>query len=224
VKAYQKALELDPTNEQAALGMAWAYSYMKRYDDSIASFNKAVEMAPELAADAYNGIAWGHFFKKDLAQAEAFLAKAKAAGRADARLADNIDRVKKGLEAKAAEPIDEPAPVVRVAADPGTLNQILQNSPSPAVRCKAARDLGKLGADGVSALIAGLKGDLGAQTCVAQALGSIGAPARAAGPHLLVAADKCLVKSAFPTAEDMKNEAACNVFRNAVRDAMGRIR
>ena len=224
VTAYQKALELDPTNEQAALGMAWAYSYLKRYDDSIASFNKAVEMAPDLAADAYNGIAWGHFFKKDLPQAEAFLAKARAAGRADARLADNIDRVKKGLEAKAAEPIDEPAPVVRVASDPGTLNQILQNSPSPAVRCKAARDLGKLGAEGVSALIGGLKGDLGAQTCVAQALGSIGAPARAAGPHLLAAAERCLTGKAIPTAEDMKNEAACNVFRNAVRDAMGRIR
>ena len=144
VAAYKKALELDPTNEQAALGMAWAYSYLKRYDDSIAAFNKAMELEPDLAADAYNGIAWGHFFKKDLPQAEAFLAKAKAAGRNDARLADNIDRVKKGLEAKAAEPIDEPAPAPRVA-DPGTLNQILQTAPSLAARCKAARDLGKLG-------------------------------------------------------------------------------
>ena len=80
VAAYKKALELDPTNEQAALGMAWAYSYLKRYDESIAAFNKAMELEPELAADAYNGIAWGHFFKKDLAQAEAFLAKAQGGG------------------------------------------------------------------------------------------------------------------------------------------------
>jgi tetratricopeptide (TPR) repeat protein len=224
VAAYKKALELDPTNEQAALGMAWAYSYQKRYDDSIAAFNKAMQLDPDLAADAYNGIAWGHFFKKDLAQAEAFLAKARAAGRSDVRLADNIERVKKGLEAKEREP-DEPAPAPRVvAADPGTLHEILQGAPSNAARCKAARDLGKLGADGVSALISGLKGDLGVQTCVAQALGNIGAAASAAVPHLLAAADKCLSNVAFPTAEDMKKDAACNVFRNAVRDAVGRIR
>ena len=161
--------------------MAWAYSYLKRYDDSIASFNKAMELEPELAADAYNGIAWGHFFKKDLPQAEAFLAKAKAAGRADARLADNIDRVKKGLEAKAAEPIDEPAPVRARGRRPGHAEPDPPEPPSPAARCKAARDLGKLGADGVSALIGGLKGDLGVQTCVAQALGNIGAPAACRG-------------------------------------------
>ena len=223
VAAYKRALELDPTNEQAALGMAWAYSYLKRYDDSIAAFNKAMELEPDLAADAYNGIAWGHFFKKDLPQAEAFLAKAKAAGRSDVRLADNIDRVKKGLEAKAAEPIDEPAPAPRVA-DPGTLSQMLLTASGSAARCKAARELGKLGSDGVSALIGGLKGDLGVQTCVAQALGNIGAPAKAAVPHLLAAAERCLTGKAIPTAEDMKNEAACNAFRNAVRDAVGRLR
>ena len=224
VAAYKKALELDPTNEQAALGMAWAYSYLKRYDDSIAAFNKAMQLEPDLAADAYNGIAWGHFFKKDLPQAEAFLAKAKAAGRSDARLADNIERVKKGLEAKAAEPIDEPAPAPRLN-DPGTLSQILLTA-SPSARCKAARDLGKLGSDGVSALIGGLKGDLGVQTCVAQALGNIGAPAKAAVPHLLAAADKCLSTAAIQnmTPEAMKRDAECNTFRNAVRDAVGRIR
>ena len=41
---------------------------------------------------------------------------------------------------------------------------------------------------------------------------------------LLAAADRCLVTTAFPTAEEMKRDAACNVFRNAVRDAVGRIR
>jgi tetratricopeptide (TPR) repeat protein len=225
VAAYKKALELDPTNEQAALGMAWAYSYQKRYDDSIAAFNKAMELEPDLAADAYNGIAWGHFFKKDLAQAEAFLAKAKAAGRSDVRLADNIDRVRKGLEAKAAEPIDEPAPAPRVA-DPGTLAVILANPGAVSARCKAARDLGRLGSDGVSALIGGLKGDLAVQTCAAQALGNIGKPAAAAAPHLLAAAEKCLSTDSFQKmdAESMKRDAACNAFRNAVRDAVGKIR
>ena len=43
-------------------------------------------------------------------------------------------------------------------------------------------------------------------------------------PHLLAAAERCLTGKAIPTAEDMKNEAACNTFRNAVRDTVGRIR
>jgi tetratricopeptide (TPR) repeat protein len=224
VAAYKKALELDPTNEQAALGMAWAYSYLKRYDDSIAAFNKAVEMEPDLAADAYNGIAWGHFFKKDLAQAEAFLGKARAAGRADARLADNIERVKKGLEAKAAEPIDEPAPAPRVA-DPGTLNQILLTAPSTSARCKAARDLAKAGADGVSALIGGLRDrDMDVRICAAQSLGRIGPAAASARPHLLSAATACQMTVAIPTAADLKNDAKCNELGNAVREAVGRLR
>jgi len=224
VAAYKKALELDPTNEQAALGMAWAYSYLKRYDDSIAAFNKARELDPDLAADTYNGIAWGHFFKKDLAQAEAFLAKAKAAGRSDARLADNIDRVKKGLEAKEREPVDEPAPTPRMT-DPGTLSQILLTSPSAAIRCKAARDLGKAGADGVSALITALKDrDIDVRICAAVSLGRIGPAAGSARPHLLLAASACKNPKAFPTAEDMKYDAKCDELGNAVRDAVGRIR
>ena len=125
VAAYKKALELDPTNEQAALGMAWAYSYMKNYDESIKAFEKAMQLDPSLTADAYNGIGWAHFFKKDLATAESFVAKAKTAGRADARLAENIDRVRKGLEAKEREEA-EPAPVPRpVQADAGTLSAVI---------------------------------------------------------------------------------------------------
>jgi tetratricopeptide (TPR) repeat protein len=226
VTAYKKALELDSTNEQAALGMAWAYSYLKRYDDAIAAFQKAMELEPDLAADAYDGIAWSHFFKKDLAQAEIFLNKAKAAGRNDAKLADNIDRVRKGLEAKAAEPDDTPTPVAPRIMDPGTLAQILAGGGPVSARCKAARDLGKLGSDGVSALIGGLKGDLTVQTCAAQALGNIGKPASAAVPHLLNAAEKCLSTDSFQKMDEasMKRDAACNAFRNAVRDAVGRIR
>jgi len=225
VAAYKKALELDATNEQAALGMAWAYSYMKNYDESIKAFEKAMQMDPSLAADAYNGIGWAHFFKKDLATAESFVAKAKAAGRADARLAENIDRVRKGLEAKEREEA-EPAPVPRpVQADAGTLSQILLGSSGPAVKCKAARDIVKFGSDGVSALIGALRdASMDTQICAARSLGAIGAPAASARAHLLQAASACKNAKAIPTAEDMANEAKCDQLGNAVRDTVSKIR
>lgn len=223
VAAYKKALELDAKNEQAALGMGWAYSYLKNWDESIAAFNKAMELDPELAGDANSGIAWAYFFKKDLAKAEEFVNKAKAAGRNDTRLAENIDRVRKGLEAKEREP-DEPAPAPRIAAvqDAGTLGIILRSGPLGARR-KAARDLGKLGGtDAVSALIPGLRdGDLSVRLATAQALGSIGPAAKPAIPFLLRAADER--PPVDPTAQGVKNEQLFEEFRRAVREAVGRI-
>ena len=81
IAAYKKALELDPKEEQAALGLGWAYLTSQKYDESIAAYNRALQIEPKLAPDVYNGIAWSHFFKKDMAQALAFAAKAKEAGR-----------------------------------------------------------------------------------------------------------------------------------------------
>ena len=225
VAAYRRALELDPANEQAALGMGWAYLYLKNYDEGIKAFEKAVQLDPDLAADAYNAIGWGYLFKKDLPQAEAFLGKAQTAGRRDNRLADNIDRVKKGLEAAANVP-DEPPPAPReVAADPGTLSQILLGGGGTAAKCKAARDLVKAGADGVSALIGALRDrDIDVRICAASSIGRMGSVAASARPHLLAAATACQVAVAIPTAEDLKNDAKCNQLGNAVRTSVGQIR
>jgi len=89
IAAYQKALELDPKEEQAALGLGWAYSYTKDYDRAIEAYNKAIQLNPKDAGpDATLGIAWGYFFKavkagskEDAARAKEFAAKAGAAGR-----------------------------------------------------------------------------------------------------------------------------------------------
>jgi hypothetical protein len=110
-------------------------------------------------------------------------------------------------------------------ADPGTLNQILLTAPTVSARCKAARDLAKAGADGVSALIGGLRDrDMDVRICAAQSLGRIGAPAASARPHLLASATSCQMTVAIPTAADLKNDAKCNELGNAVRDAVGRLR
>ena len=75
--AYKKALELEPKNEQAALGMGWAYFYLKHWDEAIAAFNKAMELEPTTAPEAYNGIAWAYFFKKDVAKAKEYWTRAQ---------------------------------------------------------------------------------------------------------------------------------------------------
>jgi hypothetical protein len=198
---------------------------MKNHDQSIRSFEKAMQLDPDLSSQALNGIAWNHFFKKDLAKAEEFLGKAKAAGGSDTRLADNIERVRKGLEAAANVP-DEPPPAPRVVQqDPGTLSQIILGGGGSGAKCKAARDIVKFGSDGVSALIGALRDrDIDVQICAANALGRIGPPAASARPHLLAAASACQQPVPIPTAEDLKREAKCGALGNAVRDAIGRFR
>jgi Tfp pilus assembly protein PilF len=102
VDAYRRALELDPKNEQAALGMGWAYSYQQSYDEAIAAFQKAAQIDPRVTSEAMNGAAWCYFFKGDMAKAAEFLDKAQAAGRSDARLRENIAKVEKLKEQKEA--------------------------------------------------------------------------------------------------------------------------
>ncbi len=95
IAAYKKALEIDPKEEQSALGLGWAYSYTKSWDDSIAAFNKAIQMEPKLAGEAENGIAWAYLFKRDIPNARAHMEKAVQGGRNDARLKENVERAEK---------------------------------------------------------------------------------------------------------------------------------
>jgi tetratricopeptide (TPR) repeat protein len=197
VAAYKKALELDPRNEQAALGVGWAYFYGRKWDESIASFNKAVELEPKLAADAYNGIAWAYAFKKDVPQAEAFLAKAKAAGRNDTKLATNIENIKKGIarEAEGPDPSDEP-PAPRIAR------------PDPATR--------------VPALINALS-DRGARGAAVAALGSLGPAAKQAVPHLQHIVNAAPCGNVIMDRKEMELCMADEEFRKAARAALAKI-
>ena len=108
IAAYKKALELNPKEEQAALGMGWSYINLKNWDGAIAAFNQAVQIDPTTAAEANNAIGWSYLFKKDAAKAQEYCDKGTAAGRADARLKTNIERLEKGLANEQDEP-DVPA-------------------------------------------------------------------------------------------------------------------
>jgi tetratricopeptide (TPR) repeat protein len=106
IAAYQKGLELDPKQEQAALGLGWAYSYTKDYDKAIEAYNKAIQIDPKDAGpDANLGIAWGYFFKavksaskEDAAQAKAYADKAGAAGRNVTQVNQKITELLQALE------------------------------------------------------------------------------------------------------------------------------
>ena len=83
IQAYQKALQLDPKQEQAALGLGWAYSYTKDYDKAIQAYQQAIQIDPKDAGpDATLGIGWAYVFKRQAGRGEPqFAEKAEAAGR-----------------------------------------------------------------------------------------------------------------------------------------------
>ena len=224
VTAYKKALELDPKNEQAALGVGWSYFYGRKWDEAVSSFNKAVELEPRLAADAYNGIAWAHFFKKDLAQAEAFQTKAKAAGRNDTKLATNIERAKKGEAAEEAgpDPSDEPPAPRVVKPDVGTVSAILMGGGDAGARRKAARDLAGYGSAGVPALIRAL-GDRSVREAAVTSLGALGAAAKQAIPYLQQIVNAPKTDSVIMERAELEQSMRDEEFRKMARSALQRI-
>jgi tetratricopeptide (TPR) repeat protein len=182
IAAYTKALQIDPKNEHAALGLGWAHSYQRNYDQSITAFQKAIELEPKTAGEAYNGIAWSYLFKKDVAKAKEMSEKAKAAGRTDPRLNQNIEKFEKGLaaqeeameafrEAQRRPALDEP--------DVSTLGNQLMRGNSAAKR-SAARQLRQFGRPAVEflAFAAMNDGDLSVREEAINSLGALGAAAR----------------------------------------------
>ena len=228
IAAYKKALELDPKEEQAALGLAWSYLTAQKYDDSIAAYNKVMQMEPKLAPDAYNGLGWSYFFKKDMAQAESFAAKAKTAGRLDTRLTEQIDRFKKAVAAggDAAEKQFEEAKRAREAA--GRVEGINESlrSKNPGTRSRALRDLVAAAApsEAVQTLIWFLANDKdwGVKQTVATLLGGMGAAARPALPYLKQVTVPCL-DTLNPTRQELEESMLCGDLRGVALQALAKI-
>jgi tetratricopeptide (TPR) repeat protein len=182
IAAYTKALQIDPKNEHAALGLGWAQSYQRNYDQSITAFQKAIELEPKTAGEALNGIAWSYLFKKDVAKAKEYAEKAKTAGRTDARLISNIDKFEKGLEAQAEALKDFQEAQRRQAdnePDVSTLcNNVMRGGPS--TRRGAARQLRQFGRPAVECLVyaAVNDGDMSVREEAINSLGALGGIAR----------------------------------------------
>jgi tetratricopeptide (TPR) repeat protein len=228
IAAYKRALEIDPKEEQAALGLAWSYLTAQRYDESIATYTKAAQMEPKLAADAYNGIGWSYFFKKDMTQAKAHAAKAKEAGRLDPRLVEQIDRFEKAVAAggDAAEKQFEEAKRAREAASRFEgINESLR-SRNPGTRSRALRDLvsAASASDAVTTLIWFLANDkdYGVRQTAASLLGGLGAAARPALPYLKQLTVPCL-DIINATKEQLEESMLCGDLRSVAIQAIAKI-
>ncbi len=228
IAAYKKALELDPKEEQAALGLAWSYLTAQRYDESIAAYTKAAQMEPKLAADSYNGIGWSHYFKKDMAQAKSFAGKAKEAGRLDPRLVEQIDRFEKAVAAggAATERAIEDAKRAREAAGRFEgINESLR-SRNPGTRSRALRELASAASpsDSVTTLIWSLANDkdYGVRQTAASLLGGLGAAARPALPYLKQVTVPCL-DTINATKEQLEESMLCGDLRSVAIQAIAKI-
>ncbi|HVR69450.1 MAG TPA: tetratricopeptide repeat protein [Vicinamibacteria bacterium] len=181
IATYTKSLEIDPKNEQAALGLGWAHSYQRNYDQAIAAFQKAIQLDPKTAGEALNGIAWSYLFKKDVAQAKVFAEKAKAAGRNDARLLTNIDRFEKGMAAaeEAEREFREQQQRAQEGPDVGTLGAQAMRGNSSGKK-NACRQLIRFGRPAVEflAYAAINDPDLSVREVCIASLGAVGAAAR----------------------------------------------
>ncbi len=242
IAAYQKALELDPKEEQAALGLGWAYSYTKDYDRAIEAYNKAIQINPKDAApDANLGIAWGYFFKavkagskEDAAQAKAFAAKAGAAGRNVTQISQKIDELEKALatgqmmskqQMEAAQKAQEEYEEQKRRIDAANRDLGSKSAPN---RIRGINTIvGIAGANAVPALISLMQLDPNFDVRIAacQALGSFGPTARQALPNIdgLLRQEPYRAPVAGPSAEQLDAEMKDGDYRRCLRDAKSKI-
>jgi tetratricopeptide (TPR) repeat protein len=233
VAAYNKALQINPEQEQAALGLGWAYSYTQQYDKAIAAYERAVKIKPEVAGDAYTGIGWCYFFKREVEPANAALAKAEKAGRKDARLAESIKKLEEAYAtgkllteeqmAKVREQQQQEAEKQQqaVAAHNAT------RSRNPARRAQGARDLARMaGAGAVDVLMYMMQTDdsYDVRIAAAKALGSLGPAARKAVPNI----EGLLAQPEYEapinaTPEQLDNQMKDFDYRKAMRAALRQI-
>ncbi len=234
IAAYQKALALDPKEEQAALGLGWAYQYTKSYDQAIAAYNQAIQIDPkDAAADANIGIAWCYFFKRDMAQAKVFADKAAAAGRSVAQLKENIDKVEKQIAAGARfsdEEIEKARAEQQAYEERAKKLEAANNaarSRNPATRARAARDLAAAaGPDAVPTLVFLMQSDPNFDVRIAatNSLGALGPAARSALPNI----DAMLRQPPYEppinaSAEELDAQMKDGDYKRALRDARARI-
>jgi len=232
IAAYKKAIELDPKNAQAALGLGWAASYAKRYDEAIVAYEKATQLDANLAGQSFKGLAWSYFFKRDFVKSREMLTKADKQGGGDARLDAQLDRIEQLLkEGKSADENVMAAAEKERAAAIALQNKLeaVQDqlkSQNPGTRARAATELARIaGGDAVPILhwmLANDK-DYDVRTSVANALGSVGPAARKAYPLLKAIGDEQVMPNPMADKAEMEREQKEITFKKACREAAAKI-
>jgi tetratricopeptide (TPR) repeat protein len=232
VAAYGKALELDAKNGQAALGLGWASSYARKYDEAIAAFTKAASLDTKLQGEALNGIAWAQYFKKDMASAKATAAKAKELGRNVTELLSTIDKFEKGLvdQAEAERKFKEQQRESGGAGGggggggiDGAASRIMRGG--AAERRAAAVELAKFGGEAVQYLIYAVANDkdFGVRGAAAQSLGNIGGAAKSACAQLRSMANNNPYEKTIMTPEEQQLFVRYADFQKILRAAVAKI-
>ena len=230
VTAYGKALELDPKNGQAALGLGWAQSYAHKYDEAIASFTKAIALDAKLSGEALNGTAWAQYFKKDMAGAKTTAAKAKEQGRNVAGLLGAIEKFEKGVadaadaEAQFKKQQKESAPG---AGGSGGGFEAWANCMMKGGGNKRGciSEGSKYGAQAVEYLVYTLANDrdFGNRGAAAQALGSLGGAAKGGCAQLRNMGNNNPYEKTIMTPEEQQQFVRYEDLRKIIRAAIGKI-
>ncbi len=233
IAAYKKALQINPKQVQAALGLAWAYFYTQAYDEAIAAYKLAVQINPEVAANAYTGIGWCYFFKREVDPAKEYLARAEKAGRKDPKLAESVAKLEEAYAtgklmteeqmAKLREQQQKDVAAQQKLVDADNASR----SRNPAVRARAARDLAVAGGSGaVDSLVYMMQTDTNYDVRIAatRALGSLGSRARKAVPTLQgLLAQPPYEAPINSTPEQLDNQMKDFDYRKAMQSALDRI-
>jgi Tfp pilus assembly protein PilF len=223
VTAYSKALELDPKNAQAALGLGWAASYAKKFDEAIAAFGKAMQLEPKMKAEALNGTAWANYFKKDMAQAKVVAAQAKEAGRNVDGLLKAIDNFEKMGEAAAQAEAQKAFAANQKGTEEGGIGEPARRLQRGPDKAGAAPDLAKFGKAAVEHLIYAVFNDrdFGVRSAAVQSLGTIGD--KSVCRNLSNLANNNPYEKTIMTPEEQKAFVAYEDFRKVVRAAIAKI-
>jgi superkiller protein 3 len=223
VAAYQKALELDPKNAQAALGLGWAASFAHKYDEAIAAFGKAIQLEAKMKAEALNGTAWAHYFKKDMPQAKAVAAQAKESGRNVDGLLKAIDNFEKMGEAAAQAEAQKAFQANQKGSEEGGCGDLARRLQKGPDRAGAARDMAKCGKAAVEHLIYAVYNDkeFAVRTAAVQSLGAIGD--RSVCTNLKNLAANNPYEKTIMTPEEQRLFVAYEDLRKALRAAVAKI-
>jgi len=232
IAAYRKALELEPKNLQAALGMGWANVYAERLPEAEAAFMKAIELDPKAAADAYYGVARAWYFREDMAKAREYADKSAAAGRDVASLRTDIDKYEKttaDIEARKRLIAEQRAKAAAAQTEEGdSLQSLVQrvNYGRAAEKRQACHGLAGFGAPAAREMAAVLRRepDLSVRQACVQALGEMGSRAASAVPtlELLIADPPIPNPNASP--EEVRREQAENDLIKLMKDSVRKIK
>jgi len=235
IAAYKKGLELDPKQEQAALGLGWAYSYTKNYDAAIKAYEQAIQIDPkEATPDATIGIAWSYFFKRDMAQARAFADKATAAGRNGGLVKENVEKYEKAVASGAKEAGEE---MEKAREQQQAYEERVKkiNQANAAIGSRNAQNrlrgvqaiVAAAGADAVPALVSMMQTDPNFDVRIAatNALGAIGPAAKSALPNIdgMLRQPDYTAPVGTATPEQLDAEMKAGDYKRALREARAKI-